>query len=298
MSAIQVIAFADEQAPASRLAEALGAPLAMIETHRFPDGETLPRILPPAAEVVALYRSLDHPNPKLVDLLLAADAIRRAGCRRLILVAPYLCYMRQDAVFAPGEPLSRDVISALIGQAFDAVVTVQAHLHRTVDLEALLGVPTMNLVPIEPLAAALPAYETPPIVLGPDQESAGWVHGWVDRLHGQAFVLNKTRYGDRNVLETADPHAVEVAGRAVVIVDDIASSGMPLSTAVTRLRKAGAASIDIAVAHAMTTAGVTDSLMRAGVRRFVSTESVRHSTNAAPLAPMLAKAVETMGQFL
>jgi ribose-phosphate pyrophosphokinase len=71
-----------------------------------------------------------------------------------------------------------------------------------------------------------------------------------------------------------------------------------LTKAVQRLRRAGAASIDIAVAHAMTTPGVTDALMKAGVRRFVSTDSVRHSTNAAPLAPLLAQAVRTIGQFL
>jgi ribose-phosphate pyrophosphokinase len=298
MSAIQIFAFADERAPASRLAAALNAPLVMIETHRFPDGETLPHIPPPAAEISALYCSLDHPNPKLVELLLAADALRRAGCRRLILVAPYLCYMRQDAVFSPGEPLSRDVIASLIGRAFDAVVTVQAHLHRTGDLEALLGVPAMNLIPIEPLAAALPAYDTPPIVLGPDLESRGWVEAWVERLHGQPVVLRKTRYGDRDVRETAEANPVEATGRAVVIVDDIASSGVTLTKAVQRLRRAGAASIDIAVAHAMTTPGVTDALMKAGVRRFVSTDSVRHSTNAAPLAPLLAQAVRTIGQFL
>ena len=137
----------------------------------FPDGETLPRVEVPAAETVVLYRSLDRPNEKLVDLLLAADALRRAGARRLILVAPYFCYLRQDAVFAPGEPLSRDVVAPLIGGAFDAVITVQAHLHRTADLGRLLGVPAINLIPIEPLAQALPVYPEPPLVLGPDQES-------------------------------------------------------------------------------------------------------------------------------
>jgi hypothetical protein len=121
------------------------------------------------------------------DLLLAADALRRAGARRLILVAPYLCYLRRDAVFAPGEPLSRDVIPPFVGRAFDAVVTVQAHLHRTKDLSSVLGIPVENLLPTEALAAALPTYDILPLVIGPDQESSPRVDAWIRQLGGEGL---------------------------------------------------------------------------------------------------------------
>jgi ribose-phosphate pyrophosphokinase len=294
MSTLEVHGFADETAPASRLAAALEVLFKPIDVHVFPDGETLPRVETPAAETVVLYRSLDRPNGKLVDLLLAADALRRAGAQRVILAAPYFCYLRQDAVFAPGEPLSRDVIAPLIGAAFDAVVTAQAHLHRTADLGLLLGVPAINLIPIEPLAKALPAYANPPLVLGPDQESSPWVKAWAERLGGLALALRKTRRGDQDVEEAADAGLARARGRPVLIVDDIASSGATLAKAVQTLRRAGAASIDIAVVHALTTPEVTYALMRAGVRRFVSTDSIHHSTNAAVLAPLLAQAVQSI----
>jgi ribose-phosphate pyrophosphokinase len=297
MTGLGVFAFDDEAPPAARLADALHAPLAMVAVHRFPDGETMPRVTSPAPDVAVLYRSLDKPNGKLVNLLLAADALRRAGARKLILVAPYFCYLRQDAVFVPGEPLSRDVIGPVIGSAFDGVVTVQAHLHRTHDLSSVLGVPAVNLIPIEPLAAALPAYDAPPLVLGPDQESAAWVEAWVKRLGGQAVTLRKTRYGDRDVA-MGDTPLIEAKGHAVVIVDDVASSGMTLTKALHRLHSAGAASVDVAVAHVMTTPAMTQNLMHAGARRIVSTDSVEHSTNAAVLAPMLAQAVLKMSASL
>ena len=60
-----LLAFDDEWRLAQALAEALGWPLAAIERHRFPDGETrlrLPHLLPPQ---VALLRGLHHPNDKL-----------------------------------------------------------------------------------------------------------------------------------------------------------------------------------------------------------------------------------------
>ena len=297
MTGLGVCAFADEADPAVRLARALDAPFAPVWTHRFPDGEIMPVVAAPAAETTVVYRSLARPDEKLIELLLAADAWRRAGARRLILVAPYFCYLRQDAVFAPGEPLSRDVIAPLLGGAFDAIVTLQAHLHRTSDLSRVTGVPSCNLSAVQPLAAALGAYATPPLVVGPDEESAPWVETWARRLGGEALTLQKVRRGDRTIeIRAAAP--VEASGRPVLIVDDVASSGETLVQAARLARKAGAASIDIAIAHDLMSGRATDLLLRSGVRRIVSTDSVRHSTNAAELAPFLAEAVRAIGARL
>ena len=57
-------------------------------------------------------RPLDRPNDKLIALLFAAEALRREGAKRLVLVAPYLCYMRQDAAFQEGEAISQKVVGA------------------------------------------------------------------------------------------------------------------------------------------------------------------------------------------
>jgi ribose-phosphate pyrophosphokinase len=294
MTTLAVNAFSEEAEPAVRLARALDAAFSPVWTHRFPDGEIMPMVASPAAEVTIVYRSLDRPNEKLVELLLAADAWRRAGARRLILVAPYFCYLRQDTVFAPGEPLSRDVIAPLLGARFDAIVTVQAHLHRTADLARATGVPSLNLSAVEPLIAALPAYPATPLIVGPDEESRPWVEAWARRLGGDAATLHKTRCGDRSIRIEA-PKTLDASGRAALIVDDVASSGETLEQAVKLLRRAGAASIDIAVAHALMTPRATDRLTRSGVRRIVSTDSVRHPTNAACLAPFLAEAVRAIG---
>ena len=291
---LAVACFEDEAAAAGRLAAALNTPLTIVRTHRFPDGEILPVVAAPASETVVVYRSLDRPNEKLIELMLAADAWRRAGARRLILAAPYLCYLRQDAVFAPGQPLSRDVVGPLIGARFDAVITVQAHLHRTRDLADVLGTPASNLLAVDVLAAALPAYSAFPLVLGPDRESTPWAAAWAARLHGEAATLRKRREGDRQIeMSLGD---IDVAGRPVVIVDDIASSGETLRRATQLAKDADAQSVDIAVVHALMTAAATEQLRSAGARRIVSTDSVAHETNAAELAPMLAEVVRQLAE--
>jgi ribose-phosphate pyrophosphokinase len=284
-----VQAFADQTQPAQDLARALGAPFATIGLHRFPDGELLPRT-PPGGGRVIVYCSLDHPNEKLIALLLAADAWRRSGVARLTLVAPYLCYMRQDMAFQPGEPLSRDVIGRLLGAVFDRVVTVDAHLHRTRDLStAFGGIEVEDLSAAGPLAEALAGTERP-LVVGPDRESEPWVRRIAAPLGGDVLVFQKVRRGDAQVSLYA-PDLDAARGRPVILVDDICSSGATLIRAAELLREAGAETIDVGVVHALFDAETEARLKAAGVRRILSTNSVAHATNRASLAGVLAKAL-------
>jgi len=289
MIAVAVQAFVDQAAPAGALAGALDAPFEAIALHRFPDGELMP-VAPRPARTVIVYCSLDHPNDKLIALLLAADAWRRQGVERLVLVAPYLCYLRQDAVFRPGEPLSRDVICGLLGTAFDRVVSVDAHLHRTRSLsEAFGGIEAEDLSAAGPLADVLVGPDRP-VVVGPDAEAEPWVRRIAERIGGEVLLFRKTRRGDAQVWLQA-PDLGPVRGRPVILVDDICSSGATLTVAAGLLRAAGAASIGVGIVHALFDSDTEARLKAAGIQRIVSTDSVLHATNRASLAELLAKAL-------
>ena len=293
MSAVIVHGFVDDLERTRRLAEALEAPFGLIDLHLFPDGEVLPTLPPFKARTAILYRPLHHPQDRLIPTLLAADAYRRAGVERLVLVAPYLCYLRQDAVFRPGQPLSRDVICRLLGLAFDAVVTVQAHLHRTADLSAALGRPALNLTIAADLALALGGGPGS-VIVGPDAESAPWVVAAASAVGGLGVTFNKVRRGDREVeLSLYDPLALK--GRRAILLDDICSSGGTLEAAVRRLIEAGAAQVDIGVAHALFDAATEARLRAAGAGAILSSDSVPHSTNGLDLATRLALALKEEG---
>jgi len=281
-------AFEDEVEPARRLAAELRVAFGQVVLHRFPDGEALPTVSGVAATVL-VYRSLDRPDPKLMPLLLACDAWRRAGARRLVLVAPYLSYLRQDAVFAPGQPLSRDVLGALLGPRFDRIVTVDPHLHRTADLSASWHAPVTVLSAASILATALRDVTTP-LLVGPDEEAGAWASALGQALGAPHATLRKQRRGDRDV-SLIVPEGLDVRGRSIVLVDDVASSGVTLERAAQRLHAAGAASVDVAVTHALFDDEAQARLERAGVRRIVSSDSCRHGSNGAPLAGLLAAAL-------
>lgn len=285
-----IFGFVEDAGPVRRLAERLGVQQGLIDLKTFPDGETLPTVATGGAATVILYCSLHRPNARLLPLLLAADAFRRAGVRRLVLVAPYLPYLRQDMVFQPGQPLSRDVVCGLLGEAFDRLVTVQAHLHRTASLTGALGIPADNL-DIAGDLAVLAAGGGHPLIVGPDSESRVWVQAAAARLETDWTAFDKQRQGDRQVTLTLDP-GVRIAGRAVLLLDDICSSGGTLAQAVEQVRQAGASSVDVAVAHALFDAGAVDLLRAVGAGRILSSDSIPHPTNSLELAGVLAAALQ------
>ncbi len=285
-----LLAFDDERHLAEALARELAWPLHCIERHSFPDGETkltLPAALP---ERVVVLRGLQQPNAKLAELLLAAPAARELGARELTLVAPYLAYMRQDIAFHPGEVVSQRHLGALLAQAFDAVVTVDPHLHRVRSLDEVLPGRRGTAVSAAPLLGAWVArHVARALLVGPDAESAQWVEQ-AARAAGLGWALaRKQRHGDRDV-SIALPDA-DYRNRGVVLIDDVASTGRTLAVATTQLLERGAASVDVAVTHALFVGDALAQLRAAGVRHVWSTDSVPHETNVVSVAPLLAAAL-------
>lgn len=295
MTALAVHSLPASSAAAARLATRLGAAQHEIALHRFPDGEWRVTV-GPAAQTTIVFASLDRPNDKLVAILFAAEALRRGGARRLVLVAPYLCYMRQDAAFHPGEAISQRVIGRLLASTFDRVVTIDAHLHRTHDIrEVFPGIDADNLSAMPAIAEALRAQlDRRTVVAGPDAESEPWVSDLAGRLGLDHAVAQKTRHGDRSVeIAFADPALF--AGRSVLLVDDIVSSGGTLIACARALAAAGATRIEAVVTHALFPPAALDDFRRAGLSAIHSTDSVPHPTNAIALDSILAGALRGEG---
>ena len=288
-----LLCFDDEEAIARRAAAAAGLPLALVRRHRFPDGEVRLRLPDPLPAQVVIWRGLQQPNEKLVELLLAARTARALGARHLTLVTPYLAYMRQDMAFNPGEAVSQRIVGAFLAELFDAVITVDPHLHRVATPEEAIPVSDAIVLSGAPLLSDLIASQRQDVLLiGPDEESLQWVgqaaqrHGWA---HG---VCRKTRHGDRDV-DIALPD-LPLAGRAVVLMDDVASSGHTVAQAARGLLRAGAASVDVAVTHALFAPGAVELLREAGVGAVWSTDAIPHPSNAVSIVPAVAQALQPL----
>jgi len=287
-----VLGFPDYRDPARRVAASAGFDFEDIAVHRFPDGESLIRLpdrLPPD---VVLYTSLDAPNRRLVELEFAAATAKELGARSLTLVAPYLCYMRQDVAFHPGEAVSQRIVGAWLARHFDTLVTVDPHLHRVARLADAIPVRravTLSAAPV--IADWLREQGGNTLLIGPDEESEQWVSAIAAPGNLEYGVARKQRFGDDDVRVALPDLAFR--GRDVTLVDDIASTGHTLAEAARQISGQGAASVSVIVSHALFVNDALKILRDAGVGSICSTDSVRHESNHLRLDGILSRALTT-----
>ncbi|MGZ5049801.1 MAG: ribose-phosphate diphosphokinase [Methylobacter sp.] len=291
---MMILAFPDYLSQAQRLAARLDAPLAEVELHRFPDGESLVRLPASLPEHVIVCRSLNQPNHKLVELMLCATTARELGAKRVTLVAPYLCYMRQDVANRPGEAVSQRIVGKLLAELFDDVLTVDPHLHRISSLDQAIPIKhAISLTAAEPIGAFLQRQFQHAVLMGPDSESKQWVGAIADSIGFDYVIAEKKRLGDKQV-EMSLPPGSDFGGKPVVIVDDMASTGRTLAKAAGLLRAAGSGDIYVAVSHALFCDDAYEHILNAGIKAIWSTDSIGHSSSCIALDTLLAEAIKAI----
>ncbi len=287
-----VLGFSEFGSQGKLLAEILQCPFEEVIIHCFPDGEskiTLPENLP---ERIIICRSLNQPNAKLIELFLTADAARLAGVKHITLVAPYLCYMRQDIAFHPGEVVSQKIMGQMLAQHFDALFTIDPHLHRIDSLQQ--AVPLAEAVALAasvPMAAFLQQNFTQAVIVGPDVESEQWVAA-VSKLNNWPYqIAAKERFGDAEVAVVLADFCYQ--NQHVVIVDDIASTGKTLEATALIILKSQPASLSVMVTHALFAGNAVSNLKKLGVDNIWSSDAIPHETNAFSIMPHMARFIKS-----
>jgi ribose-phosphate pyrophosphokinase len=293
---MQILSFSSDIDGATRLAVELDIEASQIVRHHFPDGETRITLPPLLSDRVAIFQTLNQPNSKLVELLIAAQTARREGAIHLTLIAPYLCYMRQDTAFRPGEAVSQTIVGSWLADHFDALVTVDPHLHRVKQLREAVPVSTaIALSAASTIGQFLYRQAREMVLIGPDEESAQWVSIAAAAAGCQFGVCQKIRHTDRETTVTLPK--IGISGASVVLIDDIASSGGTLMSAATACLAAGASRVDAAVTHALFGGRTAAAMSAAGITNVWSTDSVFHPSNAIALAPLIATAIKDSSPY-
>lgn len=278
-----------------RLGNRIGASLSLdvssVAVHRFPDGEARVRLRRSVAgQPVVLIATLDRADAKILPLLFAASTARDLGATSVGVVAPYLAYMRQDRRFATGEGVSARHFARLLSSAFDWLVTVDPHLHRTASLEELYTIPTQAAATAPLLADWIAAHVERPVVIGPDVESAQWVQSVATHLGAPHLLLSKRRASDESVTIRL-PDLTACVGHHPVLVDDIIASGATMIEATRLLQRAGwPAPVCLAV-HGIFAGNSYALLQQAGASRVVTCNTIAHPSNAVDISRLVAASV-------
>ncbi|MFC7155833.1 ribose-phosphate diphosphokinase [Halomarina halobia] len=273
------------QSLAASLAAELDAEVGPVEYDRFPDGELIVRAPASGEHAIVVASTVD--SDAHVQLLQLQD-VARQHFERVTTVVPYLGYARQDRAFREGDPVSARAMARAISTTTDRVVTVTPHEEAVCDF---FDVPTESVDASPLLADPLPADLDEPLFLAPD-ESATPLAETVRDAHGAGGVdyFEKVRDYDTGEV-TLTPSETDVAGRDVVVVDDIIATGSTMAGAIEHLHAERVARVYATCVHPMLAANARAKLARAGVAAVYGTDTVERAESAVSAAPVLAPAV-------
>ncbi len=266
------------------IAHKMGVALGKREILRFPDGELHIELHETVrGRDVYLVQSLSpSADQNLIELLLLADACRRAGAARSTALIPYFGYARQDRRAHGREPVAARLIADLLeAGGLERVIAVDLHSPA---LEGFFSIPLEHLSALPLLVEAVrPWIGDKSVVVGPDLGAAKLADRYARALGLPVAVVHKTRTSGSDVV--VDAITGDVHGRAPIIVDDMISTGGTIEAAVKALVDAGSTPDIIVVAtHGLFVGPAVARLGAVPVQRFFTTDSVaRESQLPLPL---------------
>ncbi|HXQ41510.1 MAG TPA: ribose-phosphate pyrophosphokinase [Candidatus Udaeobacter sp.] len=275
----------------TRVAERLGIALASHEEREFEGGEHKARpLVNVRGRDVYVVQSLDgdetaSANDKLCRLLFFIGALKDASAGKVTAVVPYLCYSRKDRKTQPRDP----VITRYVAQLFEAVGTdrvVAFDVHNIAAFQNAFRCPTDHLEALGLFAdhfkSRLPSGDV--VVLSPDiggMKRAEALREALARATGRVISIGFMEKQRIRGEVTGEALFAEVAGRSVVIIDDMISSGTTIARAARACRKQGAARIYVGATHGAFTAKANETLADLALEQIAVTDSIACSELAA-----------------
>ncbi|MBK8562906.1 MAG: ribose-phosphate pyrophosphokinase [Saprospiraceae bacterium] len=227
-------------------------------------------------EILIAQRVTD--SEAFMQLLLATDALRRAGFRKISAWLPYFPAARQDRMMVPGEPLSVKVYAQIINaQGYERVLVFDPHSDVTPALLDRVEV-TTNFPFVEKIMQLIG--NQPFCLVAPDAGATKKTHKLAQQLGGMEVVAcEKIRDVKTGQLSGFSVFSDGLKGRDCLITDDICDGGGTFLGIAEALRKKGAERVYLAVSHGIFSQGFEK--LEAALDGIYTTDSFRHIENSA-----------------
>ena len=279
-----IVSGSASQALAAALARELEEPLATVDYDRFPDGELLAAVPDAADADRAVIVASTVSSDAHIELLQLQDAVREAGVEETVTVLPYMGYGRQDEAFETGHPISARAVARAISTGTDRVLTVNPHEDAVCEF---FEPPAVVINAAGRLAEPLPDDLVEPVFLSPDAGAVGLAETVRDAYGtGDTDYFEKRRLSGTEVEIT--PSDVDVAGRDVVVTDDIIATGSTMSEAVAVLQARAVGRVFVTCVHPLLASNAVTKLSQAGVESIYGTDTIERESSIVSVAPAIA----------
>ncbi len=260
---------------AHAIAQYLELPIGRAKLSRFSDGEVFAEVQENVrgVDVYIVQPTCAPVNDNLMELLVMADALKRASAGSISAVMPYYGYARQDRKVAPRTPITAKLVADLITSAgVDRVVAVDLHSGQ---IQGFFNKPFDHLyampVFLEFLTAKFAGGEAP-VFVSPDAGGVERTRAYAKRIGADLAIIDKRRER-ANVSEVM--HIIgDVEGRVCVLLDDMIDTAGTLTNGAQALVKAGARSVMAAATHAVLSGPAVERIKASPLVQVVVTDTV------------------------
>ncbi len=264
---------------AQEIADALGVPIVKSAVTRFSDGEFRVQIFETVRGAdVFVIQSLGNPvHDNLMEVLIMADALRRASARSITAVIPYYGYARQDRKSSSREPITAKLVANLLVTAgVSRVLTLDLHAPQ---IQGFFDIPVDHMQAAPLLADYMKEIGlTECVVVSPDVGGVSRARALGDRIGATLAIIDKRR-PKPNVSEVM--HIIgDVEGKSCVLVDDIIDTAGTLCLAADALIEAGAKEVYALCSHGVLSGPAISRINQSHLQQLIITNSLPRDSSS------------------
>ncbi|MEK0320612.1 MAG: ribose-phosphate pyrophosphokinase [Nitrosopumilus sp.] len=291
MSKISVISGKSSEDLARKLSRRIKANLVKSEVKVFPDGEskiTLSGKISKRRSIVvqSIYPPVDTNLIQTLSLISKAKEISS----EVIAVIPYMGYARQDKEFLPGEIITMKVLAKLF-KGVGASKIIAVDIHSIMSLKHFT-IKSKNVTAIPDLVKYFKKLSLKnPLVVSPDQGGKDRAKEFAKKFESEYIALEKKRDKKTGKVQIKTKNSDKVAGRDLILVDDMISTGGSIIKATQFLKKQKCKRVYVACTHALLMNNAEKKIRKAGVTRIISANTIPGKTSVVDVSNTIAKAI-------
>ncbi len=257
----------------TEIVKALGIRAGKVKITQFSDGEIYVRFLESVRGAdVFLIQTLSTPvNKNIMELLIMADALKRASAKRVSAVIPYYGYSRQDKKTTSREPITAKLVADLLqNTGIDRVVTMDLHAGQ---IQGFFDVPVDHLTALPILVNYFSKMKLKDlVVVSPDVGRVKLAKKFSDKLGSGLAILHKTR-PDHNVVEVGQVVG-DVKGKVALLVDDMIDTAGTMTEGAKTLLREGVTEIYACATHGVLSGPAIKRIEASPIKELVLTNTI------------------------
>ncbi|AQS57854.1 ribose-phosphate diphosphokinase [Desulforamulus ferrireducens] len=262
---------------AQEICQYLGVNMGSSQITRFSDGEIRAKVDESVrgADAFIIQPTSTPVNEHLMELLIMADALRRASARRITAVIPYYGYARQDRKTRARDPITAKLVAnILVASGCRRIITMDLHAGQ---IQGFFDIPVDHL-PGGPILAEYfqQTLKDDVVVVSPDIGGVTRARDLAERIGAPLAIIDKRR-PEPNVAEVTNIIG-NIKGKTVIMIDDIIDTAGTITKGAAALAERGAKEIYVCCTHAVLSGPAIQRLEESIIKEVVV-------TNTIPLPP-------------